>query len=82
MLGFVPAMLSTRVIKTRSMFVLLSAAAMVKPPMSSMMVGENIIENTHLCDCDQPPIIHQTSQLTSSPQALTSVYRPRLLPGE
>jgi len=30
------------------MFVLESAAAIVKPPMSSMMVGENITEKTQL----------------------------------
>lgn len=47
-LGFVPAKLKTRVIKTRSMFVLLNADEMVNPPMSSMMVGENMIENTYL----------------------------------
>ena len=40
--GFVPAKLSTRVMRTRSMAVLLNADAMVKPPMRSMMVGENI----------------------------------------
>jgi hypothetical protein len=47
-LGRVPAKLSTRVINTRSMFVFESAAAIVKPPMSSMMVGENITENIQL----------------------------------
>jgi hypothetical protein len=47
-LGRVPAKLSTRVINTRSMFVFESAAAIVKPPMSSMIVGENITENIQL----------------------------------
>jgi hypothetical protein len=47
-LGRVPAKLSTRVINTRSMFVLESAAAIVKPPMRSMMVGENMTEKTQL----------------------------------
>lgn len=30
------------------MFVLLKAEEMVKPPMSSMIVGENMIEKTYL----------------------------------
>jgi hypothetical protein len=47
-LGRVPAKLSTRVINTRSMFVFESAAAIVKPPMRSMIVGENITENVQL----------------------------------
>lgn len=47
-LGRVPARLSTRVIRTRSMFVLLRAEAIVKPPISSMIVGENICEKTKL----------------------------------
>lgn len=47
-LGRVPAKLSTRVIKTRSMFVLETAAAIVKPPIRSMIVGENITEKTQL----------------------------------
>jgi hypothetical protein len=47
-LGRVPARLNTRVIKSRSMFVLLNAEEMVNPPMSSMIVGENMIENTYL----------------------------------
>lgn len=46
--GFVPAKLSTRVMRTRSMAVLLNADAMVKPPMRSMMVGENIWEKMYL----------------------------------
>lgn len=40
--GRVPAKLSTLVTKTRSIFVLLIADAIVKPPISSMIVGENI----------------------------------------
>jgi hypothetical protein len=47
-LGRVPAKLSTRVINTRSMFVLETAAAIVKPPMRSMIVGENMTENIQL----------------------------------
>jgi hypothetical protein len=47
-LGRVPAKLSTLVISTLSMLVLLSADEIVKPPISSIIVGENIIENTHL----------------------------------
>lgn len=47
-LGFEPAMLNSRVINIRSIFVLLNAAEMVKPPMRSMIVGENITENTCL----------------------------------
>ena len=46
--GFVPAMLNRRVINIRSMFVLLSAAEIVKPPIRSMIVGENMTENTCL----------------------------------
>jgi hypothetical protein len=46
--GLVPAKLSTLVISTRSMLVLLSADEMVKPPIRSMMVGENMVEKTHL----------------------------------
>lgn len=48
MLGLVPARLSSRVMSRRSMLVLLSADAMVNPPMRSMIVGENITENTYL----------------------------------
>jgi hypothetical protein len=47
-LGRVPAKLSTRVINTRSIFVFESAAAIVKPPMRSIIVGENITEKTQL----------------------------------
>ena len=47
-LGRSPAKLSTRVMSTRSIAVLLSADAMVNPPMSSMMVGENMTEKTCL----------------------------------
>jgi hypothetical protein len=36
------------VMSTRSMAVLLSAEEMVKPPMRSMIVGENITENINL----------------------------------
>jgi hypothetical protein len=46
--GRVPARLSTRVINIRSMFVLLRADEIVKPPIRSMMVGENMTENTYL----------------------------------
>ena len=44
-LGFEPAMLNSRVINIRSMFVLLNVAEIIKPPMRSMIVGENITEN-------------------------------------
>lgn len=47
-LGREPARLNTRVINTRSMLVLLKAEAMVKPPMSNIIVGENMTENTNL----------------------------------
>ena len=47
-LGRVPAKLSTRVINIRSMLVFERAAAIVKPPMRSMLVGENITENVQL----------------------------------
>ena len=47
-LGCVLSKLSTHVINTRSMFVLESAAAMVKPAMRSMIVGENITEKIQL----------------------------------
>lgn len=47
-LGRVPARLNTRVTMTLSMLVLLRAAEMVNPPIKSMIVGENIIENTNL----------------------------------
>lgn len=47
-LGRVPAKLRTRVMSTRSMLVLLSADAMVKPPISNMMVGENMTEKMYL----------------------------------
>jgi hypothetical protein len=46
--GRVPAKLGTLVIKLRSILVLLRAEEMVKPPMSSMIVDENIIEKTYL----------------------------------
>jgi hypothetical protein len=47
-LGLDPARLSTRVINNRSILVLLSAEAIVNPPMRSMIVGENIMEKTYL----------------------------------
>ena len=47
-LGLEPARLSTFVINTRSIAVLLRADAMVKPPMRSMIVGENMTENMYL----------------------------------
>jgi hypothetical protein len=47
-LGRVPAKLRTFVIKIRSIAVLLSADAIVKPPISNMIVGENITENINL----------------------------------
>jgi hypothetical protein len=47
-LGRVPARLSTRVINTRSIFVLLSADEIVNPPIKSIIVGENIAENMYL----------------------------------
>lgn len=46
--GFEPAKLKTRVISIRSIFVLLKAEEMVKPPIRSMMVGENMTENMYL----------------------------------
>ena len=48
LLGLVPARCRTRVIKMRSMLVLLNADEIVKPPMRSMMVGENMREKTLL----------------------------------
>lgn len=48
-LGRVPARLKTRVIITRSMLVLLKADEMVKPPIRSIIVGENMTEKTNLC---------------------------------
>ena len=47
-LGRVPARLRTLVMSTRSMLVLLSADEIVKPPMRSMIVGENMLEKTYL----------------------------------
>jgi hypothetical protein len=52
-LGRDPARDSIRVIRIRSMFVLESAEEMVKPPISSMIVGENIIEKIKLRNPDQ-----------------------------
>ena len=47
-LGRSPATLSARVISTRSIAVLLMADAIVKPPIRSIIVGENIFEKTNL----------------------------------
>jgi hypothetical protein len=47
-LGRVPAMLSTLVIRMRSIAVLLRADAIVNPPINSMMVGENMTEKIYL----------------------------------
>ena len=46
--GLVPARLRTRVIRIRSMLVLLKADDMVNPPKRSMMVGENMEEKMNL----------------------------------
>lgn len=48
--GRVPAKLSTLVIKIRSMAVLLNAEAIVNPPMSNMIVDENMTEKTNLIE--------------------------------
>jgi len=47
-LGRVPAMLSTLVMRMRSIAVLLKADAIVNPPINSMMVGENMTEKIYL----------------------------------
>ena len=47
-LGRVPAMLSTLVMRMRSIAVLLRADAIVNPPINSMMVGENMTEKIYL----------------------------------
>lgn len=47
-LGRVPAMLNTLVMRTRSMAVLLRADAIVNPPINSMIVGENMTEKMYL----------------------------------
>ena len=47
-LGRVPAMLSTLVMRTRSIAVLLRADAIVNPPINSMIVGENMTEKINL----------------------------------
>lgn len=47
-LGFEPAKLRTRVIIIRSILVLLRPEDIVKPPMRSMMVGENMTEKMYL----------------------------------
>jgi hypothetical protein len=41
-------MLSTLVMRTRSIAVLLKADAIVKPPINNMMVGENMTEKIYL----------------------------------
>ena len=46
--GFEPAKLRTRVIIIRSILVLLRPEDIVKPPMRSMMVGENMTEKMYL----------------------------------
>ncbi len=46
--GLEPAKLRTRVIIIRSMFVLLRPEDIVKPPISNMIVGENITEKMYL----------------------------------
>lgn len=53
-LGLVPAKLNTRVMSTRSMLVLLRADAIVKPPIKSMIVGENMTEKMYLKKHEQP----------------------------
>jgi hypothetical protein len=45
-LGFVPALLRTKVAIILAMLYLESAAAIVKPPRSSMMTGVHIAANT------------------------------------
>jgi len=47
-LGRVPAILRTLVMRMRSIAVLLRADAIVNPPINSMMVGENITEKIYL----------------------------------
>ena len=46
--GRVPAMLRTLVMRRRSIAVLLRADAIVNPPISNMMVGENMAEKMYL----------------------------------
>ena len=53
-LGLVPAKLNTRVMSTRSMLVLLSADAIVNPPIKSMIVGENMTEKMYLKNHEHP----------------------------
>lgn len=50
-LGLVPALLSTKVAIIFAMLYLLSAAAMVKPPSSSMMTGVHMAAKTYLAAC-------------------------------
>ena len=47
-MAYIAAMLRTRVMRIRSMFVFERAEAIVKPPIKSMIVGENITENIYL----------------------------------
>jgi hypothetical protein len=47
-LGRVPAILSTLVMRTRSIAVLLRADAIVNPPINSIIVGENMTEKMYL----------------------------------
>jgi len=78
-LGRVPAKLSTRVIKTRSILVLLSAEEIVKPPMRSMIVGENITENMYLvasgADKGAPSLSRMTEKQTSSSGTISDVTK-------
>jgi hypothetical protein len=46
--GRVPAKPNTRVMSNLSIFVLLNAEAIVNPPISSMIVGENMVEKIYL----------------------------------
>ena len=68
--GFVPAKLNKRVMITRSIFVLLRAEAIVKPPINSMIVGENICEKMNL---NEKEGCVRTSESLSISQQLTSL---------
>ena len=46
--GFVPAIASTRVMRSLSMLVLERAEEMVNPPIRSIMVDEKMVEKTYL----------------------------------
>lgn len=65
-LGFEPAKLKTRVIRIRSMLVLLRADDMVNPPMSNIIVGENMTENTNLYQVRKIPRIRGEPGRTDS----------------